>query len=480
MAVYLTNDTDLKKVADAIREKGNTTELLAYPDGFVTAIGNITTGSGTFAATITVTCGAQAAGATVAASIGSNKVSTVVGANGKAVLHVGETGTYTVAVISGGFTLKQTTVVVTEGTTEYEVSFAPASGTHIYGVDWPGTSATSMTRTDDSADFASPVPYIAGASTYGSPFDNLYPWSGMTVVEDATAGTLVKIPKFWYKLTASGDGGVKIQIADAETTGFHVSPAHMDRGDGKGERDVVYIGRYHCGSNYKSATGVAPKASITRATARSGIHALGDTIWQSDFAITFTIWLLYTVEMADWNSQTKIGYGCGNGSSAQTMGYTDEMPYHTGTTLSSRTFYGLGTQYRHIEGLWDNVWDWMDGCFYNSNGMNLLLNPTDFTDNINSMKAVTLGTLGTASGDNFIKKWAIKELPGTFPLFIPSDRTGSGTTYVPDRWSFDASYPCLYRGGGFYQTPRYGLFCVGYDSASLSYSYVGCRLQKLP
>ena len=47
MAEYLTNTTDLTKVASAIREKGGTSDLLVYPDGFVTAIGNIQTGGGT-------------------------------------------------------------------------------------------------------------------------------------------------------------------------------------------------------------------------------------------------------------------------------------------------------------------------------------------------------------------------------------------------------------------------------------------------
>lgn len=46
MAEYLTNTTDLKAVADAIREKGGTSDPLVYPDGFVTAIGNIQTGGG--------------------------------------------------------------------------------------------------------------------------------------------------------------------------------------------------------------------------------------------------------------------------------------------------------------------------------------------------------------------------------------------------------------------------------------------------
>ena len=47
MAEYLTNTTDLTKVASAIREKGGTTAPLVYPDGFVTAIHAIQTGGGT-------------------------------------------------------------------------------------------------------------------------------------------------------------------------------------------------------------------------------------------------------------------------------------------------------------------------------------------------------------------------------------------------------------------------------------------------
>ena len=45
MAEYLTNTTDLTKVASAIREKGGTSDPLVYPDGFVTAIQSIQTGT---------------------------------------------------------------------------------------------------------------------------------------------------------------------------------------------------------------------------------------------------------------------------------------------------------------------------------------------------------------------------------------------------------------------------------------------------
>jgi hypothetical protein len=47
MAEYLTNTTDLTKVASAIREKGGTSDPLVYPDGFVTAIQAIQTGGPT-------------------------------------------------------------------------------------------------------------------------------------------------------------------------------------------------------------------------------------------------------------------------------------------------------------------------------------------------------------------------------------------------------------------------------------------------
>lgn len=43
MTDYLTNDVDLKQVADAIRAKGGTTAPLVFPDGFSAAVGAIST-----------------------------------------------------------------------------------------------------------------------------------------------------------------------------------------------------------------------------------------------------------------------------------------------------------------------------------------------------------------------------------------------------------------------------------------------------
>ena len=345
-----------------------------------------------------------------------------------------------------------------------------SGGSHIYGVSWDGTSTTLWTRTDDAANFSNPIPYVAGATNYGSPFDNLYPWSDITIVEDSAAGTMVKIPKFWYKLTQSGSG-MQIQISDTAQDGYSVCPACMDRGDGKGERDYILVGRYHCDSDYKSKTGVKPLGSKTRAAFRRWIQNLGTGIYMMDWATRFTLFLLYLVEYANWNSQATIGYD--NNSTLSNMGYTDTMPYHTGTTLSSRTSYGLGTQYRYIEGLWGNVLDWIDGCYNTSSGLMLILNPSKFSDSAN-------GTSVGIPSNGFPSAFTVKAVNNTFPLFIPSAASGSDSTYSCDEWDFDMTQPCVYVGGYSWKNTPYGLFYFRPYSTSGAFAGLGSRSMKLP
>lgn len=411
--------------------------------------------------TLTVTV---KAGSTVTAQCGDKTVSGTVPENGSIKLYLPIAGTWTVTA-----TLGEETTTATVEVAEYKDYPLELAYVHIYGASWDGTSTTKWSRTDEAAEFTDPVPYVAGASSYGSPFDSLQPWAGM-VKSERTGGTMVAIPKFWYKLTQNG-GGMTIQIAGRAVEGYSVSPAHMDRGDGHGERDVVYIGRYHCNGTYKSGTG-SPRANMTRSSARSNIHNLGSTIWQSDFAMRFTVWLLYIVEFCDWNSQAKIGYGCGNNSSPQSMGYTDSMPYHTGTTQSSRTTYGCGTQYRNIEGLWDNMLDWCDGCYNNGNGLNIILNPSEFSDS-------RAGTEVGVPSNGWPSAFKVKT-NGGFPVFIPTSASGNDATYSCDFWNFRSSSPCLYVGGAYGHASYFGLFYVSYNAASYFNGNIGCRLQELP
>lgn len=348
------------------------------------------------------------------------------------------------------------------------VSFA-----QIYGVQWDGTASTTWSRTDAAETFMNPTPAVNNGNG-SSPFDTIMPWAGMVVEDDATAGKLVKIPKYWFKWTRSGNG-MKLQISNGPEAGFHVSPAHADRGDGKGERDYVYVGRYHCNTSYKSQAGSQPAANMTRAAARSSIHNLGSTYWQYDYAMYWTIMMLYLVEYANWNSQATIGYGCSPSNAKFNMGATDNMVYHTGTSAASRTTYG-SVQYRHIEGLWDNVYDWCDGIRFSGSTVYCIANPASFSD---TSGGTNVGTRATSSG--YISGWTNPTADGFEYALYPNAVSGSETTYVCDYCDYNASGVVLYVGGYYGQYQNLGAFYLyGYNAASSAYAFIGCRLQKLP
>ena len=228
---------------------------------------------------------------------------------------------------------------------EKKKSEAAGGGGNVYGVSWDLSSSNRMTRTDAAADFTNPSPSVGGSGG-SSPFDGIWPWSGMQIVEDEVAGTFVSIPKYYYRIERTAEA-LNIQITGKPTAGFSVSPAHMDRGDGKGERDVVYIARYKCaGEEGGSISGALPLGNLTRAQFRAAAAAQGYSI--TDYAMFWTVRLLMVVEFATWDFQGAIGYGCGNGESLENTGSTDNMPYHTGTISESEDTYAVGVQYRYI------------------------------------------------------------------------------------------------------------------------------------
>lgn len=125
MAEYLTNTTDLTKVAAAIREKGGTSDPLVYPDGFVTAIQAIQTGT-ELQIVVSVT-----SGATVTATKGSKVVSGT-SVNGTCTLTVPEAGTWSVKATHNGQTSDAKSVSITG---IYDVTLSFVSST-LNNNDW--------------------------------------------------------------------------------------------------------------------------------------------------------------------------------------------------------------------------------------------------------------------------------------------------------------------------------------------------------
>ena len=118
MAEYLMDTTDLTKIASAIRAKGGTSDSLVYPDGFVTAIQAIQTGT-ELKIVVSVTSGAA-----VTATKGSNIVSGT-SVNGVCTLIVPEAGTWSVKATHNGQTSDTKSITFTDRY-ELSLSFAKA------------------------------------------------------------------------------------------------------------------------------------------------------------------------------------------------------------------------------------------------------------------------------------------------------------------------------------------------------------------
>lgn len=350
----------------------------------------------------------------------------------------------------------------------------PVPTENIYGAEWNGTANSSWTRTDAAANFQNPVPAVNNG-TGSSPFDEIMPWAGMVRSTDANAGEIVAIPKYYYKWTQDGSK-LKLQVSPEMFEGARVSPAHADRGDGKGERSVIYVGRYQSVSNYKSTSGSSPLRLKKRSEYRSGIHNLGSTIWQWDYATYWTIAMLYLVEYSDWNCRKVIGNGVSNGSSPANNGYTDSMAYHTGTTASSRDNEG-GIQYRNIEGLWSNIYAFVDGIYFTSSKVYSIANPANFSD---SSGGTAVANRLTTTG--YIGSWYQSTASGFEYLLWPNSINGSDTTYTCAHYYYESNYTCLVMGksnDGTYSKP-FGLFQYDALGTSNSGSAVGSRLMILP
>lgn len=307
----------------------------------------------------------------------------------------------------------------------------------IFGVCWDyGNPPTALTRLAPETDpnglvtasvNSDPVPAI-GTGPGSSPFDSFLPWSGMEEwnIVDGEAkykkgdpefsrenyDTMVYIPEFWYRCIDDPDNQKRYwYVSGVQTEGVAKHP-----GSGK------YVARYITSGGYVSKSGLSPLVNITRSQARTGSTAKGNGWHQFDFASYCAVSLLYLVEFADWDSQAKIGTGA---SSAASVGGTDSMIYHTGSSENG------DTQYRGIENLWKFIYQFLDGINSYNREAFICLDPSAYKDSETSNGYASSGVSFPISVNTYIKALGFSE---AFPwAFIPSAGGGAANTYVPDQ-----------------------------------------------
>lgn len=462
----------------------NTTYTLACVLGGVTYTAEVTTKAyytalsvnlEKFQSTITVTVDS---GSTVTATLGSTVLTKT--STGTAVFTVNKAGTWAIKATLDDQTTEGTVSVTASGQSKaLTLSYAT-----VFGVAWDtSNSSTALTRLTPETDpyglvtksvTTEPVPAV-GTGAGSSPFDSFMPWSGMKECNLNNAGavtawkgdsgfsrsnnfTMVFIPEFYVAAKRNGTKQY-FYVSDKPKTGMTKHP-----GSGK------YVGRYTIPG---SKSGVTSTVNITRTTARSNAKKNGDKWHLYDFATYCAIIFLYVVEFADWNCQNKIAYGRVNQSSAITSGKTDTMVYHTGTAGSRISDGAAECQYRWIENLWGNVYQWVDG--FNANGTTAYYctDPSKYADDT----ATGYTNIGTLPASGWIKDLTVTDNG----LLIPKTSGGSGTTYVSDYAYSDPDWRVLCVGGSWNEGAYAGLLCFNAgNSSSGSYSNVSARLMCEP
>ena len=429
-----------------------------------------------FQSTITVTVDS---GSTVTATLGSTVLTKT--STGTAVFTVGKAGTWAIKATLGDQTAEGTVSITASGQSKaMTLSYA-----NVFGVCWDtSNSSTALTRLTPSTDpyglvtrsvTTEPVPAV-GSGSGSSPFDSYAPWSGMKECNLDASGTvtawkgdssfartnnytMVFVPEFYVAAKRNGTKQY-FYVSDKPKTGMTKHP-----GSGK------YVGRYHMdsGGHGFSAASWSPYVSITRATARSKAKSLGSKFHLYDFATYCAIIFLYIVEFANWNCQSKIGQGYtnSNNSSAIQSGGTDSMTYHTGRAAG--TDGKTAVQYRWIENLWGNVYQWVDGFNVNGTTAYYCTDPSKYADDTSTGYT----NIGTLPAPGWIKDLTVTDNG----LLIPETTGGSETTYIPDYMWSSSGWRVLYVGGRWGSDTVAGLLCFfALYASSYSDSSVSARL----
>ena len=385
---------------------------------------------------------------------------------------------WTVTATNSGVSLTQTVII--DSSNEYDLVFL-----FEFGVSWDRSSSTAFTRLGDSANFSNPVPAV-GTGDGSSPFDNIYPWSGMkefNVINNTLSyergvdsefsrtdyDTVVRIPKFYYNVV-NGDSATEYWISPIPLTGYLLHPAF----EGK---DYIYVGKYITGTGTVTKSGISPMVNYTRANARTNARNKGANWDMINFMVYSVLQLLYLVEFADWNCQSLIGNGYSDASSSADCGGTDSITYHTGR--GTDTYSQI--KYRGIEDLWGNVWQLCDGLNFNTTTCWYCLDRTKYADSTSTNYTRLSYTCVSATTAGYYPKTQGYDANIPF-LFLATSVGGSNSTYIPDEWMCQTSgWRVFSLGGAYNKQLNAGLFCRhGTDEATTTFASVGSRLLFIP
>ena len=324
-----------------------------------------------------------------------------------------------------------------------------------------------------------------GTTAVVNNFDSIYPWSDIITCNynntskkivayygdanfsftGSNGQVLTIIPEFYYKRYIS-DGYEYVLISKDNLDGFVKS-------------DKFMIGRYTMSgssSGVFSRSGYSPLVNTTIANFRQYAKNLGSGWQQLDWHY-FILQMLYLVEYADYNAQSKLGAGFtnANNTGAIKSGGCDKLGMKSGSAAGNDTSSVI---YRGVEDIFGNVWQFVDGININNYQAYINYNPNTYASDVFTGDYQKLGYVNNSTSGSYVTGLGYD--PKHPLVALATDVGGSSSTYTTDYYWCANEKRIARVGGGYAGAASAGLWCWHCnDDSSIVWDDIGARLLNL-
>ncbi len=327
-----------------------------------------------------------------------------------------------------------------------------------------------------------------GSTTVKNDFDTIAPWSEIisynydTSTKQITAyygdsnfkfdgsngEVLTKIPEFYWR-----------RYRDSTYEYVLISKTALE---GYTKSEEFSVGRYTMSGSSEgvhSKSGATPLVSTTIADFRTYARNLGTGFGQMDWHY-FILQMLYLVEYADYDSQTKLGPGNTNASNtaAITSGGCDYLGMKSGSVDSSGKTSMI---YRGIEDIYGNVWHVIDGINIRGNQIYICYDQSQYVSDKFDGCYKPIGYTNTASSEYFSGYITKLGYDSSNPMLaFPTEVIENIDSSIGDYfYTISSGDRIALVGGAWIDATRCGLWywhCS--NTSSVAYGSLGARLLK--
>lgn len=510
---YAVNQADLSAVANAIREKGKTTEALTFPVGFITAIQELETGTAFASVTVSVvtdTGGSISPTITIVNTYDNTTFHTFT-YTGQTVVKIpagmpyridaGKVDKYSAPASVEGLAISgesRTVELVYNGGRRYGYrrtkSESNPSARIEYLYDAIGMTPMSVNKSTGEPDYGDWSDFIDEVCRpvmlkYDGTVDYELDHNDQTKKLDGTASDVDNVSydgnamvefrtfKWVHRSETSTHETVIFSNSNHWTEETYSAQAHTNESGTVQEAFywAMFEGSYSNDRMRSLGTGTVMN-NQTRATENSRAQANGAgwyTIYKSGW--DYIADLLTIISKTD-NSQEVFGYGY----VGLKNGETTNKPLDIGTLKTTPAFCGYSDKLKdvkalYIESIWGNVWDAIAGLVVTTSKeyKAKMTPPYNITGDGYVSTGVTLqGTSGT-----FTKGSYCSPVYG----YLPGALSGSGTTYMCDILYFNSGKFGYAMVGGAYDSELDAgkRALTVYDDATITGTHLGTRLSYL-